>query len=152
MQTCVVVAINVCLAPHCQPSISAHCSQQHSALFLCYQQPTNHLHSARQTIGIQSLGCLVLTAQAASVTAALTASGSDDSTATTSAAATAVCSVVIFVNTMFVASFGWQVVRLVDWRVVSSKASKLTRAAAVRCGVCNRAQSGGCLTAKGPSA
>jgi hypothetical protein len=89
-------------------------------------------------VGIQSLGCLILTTQAALVLAALAASDAEEASRNNAAAATAVGALVLCVNAVFVLSFMWQVVRLVDWRAMLIKASRATAAAAARlCSSCS---------------
>jgi hypothetical protein len=91
-------------------------------------------HRQSNSVGIQSLGCLILTTQGTLVIAALAASDTDGPDGSNAAAATAVGTVLLLVNIVFVLSFVWQVVRLVDWRMVSSKASSVTTAAATKLG------------------
>jgi hypothetical protein len=96
------------------------------------------------SVGIQSLGCLILTTQGALVIAALAATDTDGPDQSTAAAATAVGTVLLSVNIVFVLSFAWRVARLVDWRVVSSTASSVTTAAASKLGSTCDGLGGGC--------
>jgi hypothetical protein len=104
-------------------------------VLLAVFKPFAQRHS--NLVGIQSLGCLILTTQAALVLGALAASDTEGTSRSNAAAATAVGAIVLCVTLVFVLSFAWQVVRLVDWRVVLTKASRATAAAATKLGSCD---------------
>jgi hypothetical protein len=150
LQTCVVAAINAFGAT--LPAVY-QCALFTAAfgvalvmlsVFRPFEQRTPNL------VGIQSLGCLILTAQAALVTAALTASSvADGASSSGTAAATAVCAVVIVVNVVFVLSFAWQLVRVVDWAAVGSATRKVSTKITSRCSGCVGSYSvGACLAGK----
>lgn len=143
LQTCVVVAISVFGAtlPAVYQCVLFTAAFGMAFLLLAIFRPFSH-HRAN-VIGLQSLACLILTAQAALVVATL---ASTDVEAAYTAAAVAVCVVAICVNVLFALSFGVQLLLVVDWAAISkamgSTASKLG------CGAESRR--GGCLAGKGP--
>ena len=86
-------------------------------------------HTAATLVGLQSLMCLLLSAQAALAVSLLGAEGPGEN----SAAANGVAATVLCVNVVFVLSFVWRVVRVIDWRFVAEKVGHVAKAAALGC-------------------
>jgi hypothetical protein len=82
------------------------------------------LHQTPNVVGIHSLASLILTTAAALVMPS-PAAGSGKGSSSATVATVAVAAAALFVNVVFLVWFAWRVVCVIDWSVVSSKASKV---------------------------
>lgn len=147
MQTCVVVAISVFGATLGAGFQLILLTTAFGAALLLLAAFKPFAAAGANLLGMQSCGCLMLSAQAALVFNMLAALSEDNTLPEASQAANGVAAVVLVINVVFVLSVFWRVLRAVDWQKVLGLAQRMRKAAVPLCG--RAAGGGGCCVGRG---